>query len=219
MPVAAPAPAAPVASLAQVIILKGSVTDAVSKKPLAATIEVIDNQKGEVIATYQSNAATGRYLLSLPSGLNYGVLVRQTGYLLYSENVNLPASAPYAERQQAIALSRPALGTTVELRNIFFVPDQAELRPESGAELARLRQLLTEQPALRLELSGQGDADAPANLRQQRAEAILAYLTSHGIARTRLSTAASGQPVASVASTPQPVGGPTVLRVVGTTSN
>jgi outer membrane protein OmpA-like peptidoglycan-associated protein len=215
-PASAPASATP---LAHVTILKGVVTDAVSKKPLAATIEVIDNQKGEVVATYQSNAATGRYLISLPSGLNYGVSVRQTGYLLYSENVNLPANALYAERQQDVALNRPALGATVELHNIFFAPAQAELRPESAAELTRLQQLLTEQPALRLELSGQGEANATSDLRQQRAEAILAYLTSHGIARTRLSTAATGQPVASVASTPQSTSGPTAFRVVATTSN
>jgi outer membrane protein OmpA-like peptidoglycan-associated protein len=211
--------AAPAATSAHVTILKGIVTDAMNKKPLAATIEVIDNQKGEVVATYQSNAATGRYLISLPSGLNYGVAVRQTGYLLYSENVNLPAGAPYTERQQDVALNRPALGATVELHNIFFTPAQAELRPESAAELTRLQQLLTEQPALRLELSGQGDANATADLRQQRAEAILAYLTSHGIARTRLSTAAIGQPVASVASTPPPTSGPTAFRVVATASN
>ncbi|MFD1873519.1 OmpA family protein [Hymenobacter bucti] len=206
-------PAATAAALAHVTILKGSITDAASKKPLAATIEVIDNQKGEVVATYQSNAATGRYLLSLPSGRNYGIAVRQPGYLLYSHNVDLPAGAPYAEQQQDVALSRPAPGAIVELRNIFFDPAQAELRPESAAELARLQQLLTEQPALRLELCGQSDA-ASASLRQQRAEVILAYLIGHGIASSRLSTAATEQPVASLASTPQPTSGPTTFRVV-----
>jgi outer membrane protein OmpA-like peptidoglycan-associated protein len=207
------APTAKPAALAHVTILKGSIMDAMSKKPLAATIEVIDNQKGEVVATYQSNAATGRYLLSLPSGRNYGIAVRQPGYLLYSHNVDLPAGAPYAEQQQEIALSRPAAGAIVELRNIFFDPAQTELRPESAAELARLKQFLTEQPALRLELCGQGDATSPS-LRQQRAEVILAYLIGHGIASSRLSTAATEQPVASLSSTPQPSSGPTIFRVV-----
>ena len=213
-----PAPVTPAVSLAHVTIMKGVITDAMSKKPLPATIEVIDNEKGAVVATFQANATTGRYLVSLPSGHHYGVAVRQTGYLPYSENVNLPAGAPYAELPQDVALSRPTLGTTVELRNIFFVPAQAELRPESAAELRRLQQLLTEQPALRLELSAQGDADATANadLRQQRAEAVVAYLASHGIARTRLSTAALGQPMASVAATPQLASGPTAFRVIAT---
>ena len=122
---AAPAPVAvalPVAAATRVTILKGIITDAVSKQPLAATIEVFDNQKSEVVAVYQSNATTGRYLISLPSGLNYGVAVRQPGYLPHSDNFNLPASAPYAEIQQDVALNRPLAGATVELRNIFFVP-------------------------------------------------------------------------------------------------
>ena len=201
---AAPKPAAAVAAAtAQVTILKGSIADAVSHKPLDATIEVVDNQKNEVVATYQANAITGRYLISLPSGTNYGISVRQTGYLLHSENINLPANAPYAEMQQDVLLSRPVPGATAGLRNIFFEPAQAELRPESAPELVRLRQLLTEQPGLRLELSSPADASASAELRQQRAEAVLTYLATHGIARTRLSTAS--QPVATIAEAQRPI--------------
>ena len=212
---ATPAPAAPAARMAtattRVTIVKGIISDAVSKQPIAATIEVIDIQKNELVGTFQSNAATGRYLVSLPSGLNYGLVVRQPGYLLHSQNFNLPAGAAYAEVQQNVVLNRPTPGATVELRNVFFVPGQAELRPESVAELVRLKELLAEQPTLRLELNGQtngsDDAAASSDLSQQRAEAILTYLATHGIARSRLSTAGqatSGQPVASLATTNQP---------------
>ncbi|RZK46793.1 MAG: OmpA family protein [Hymenobacter sp.] len=223
-PVAAPAPA-PVAAVAapaaKVTILKGVVLDAVSKQPLGATIEVIDNEKNEVVATHQANAATGRYLISLPSGLNYGISVRQAGYLLHSAHFNLPASAPYAEIKEEIALNRPVPGATVELRNIFFAPGQAELRPESAPELVRLKQLLTEQPTLRLELSGQtngpADAAASSDLSQPRAEAVLTYLATHGIARTRLSTAGpatTGQAVASLTEASPPTGHPTGFKVL-----
>jgi outer membrane protein OmpA-like peptidoglycan-associated protein len=224
----APAPAirpveAPVvaAATARVTILKGMVLDAVSKQPLGATIEVIDNAKNEVVATHQANTATGHYLICLPSGMNYGLSVRRTGYLLHSENFNLPADAPYAEIRQEIALTRPVLGATVELRNIFFAPGQPDLRPESAPELVRLKQLLTEQPNLRLELMGPtnspADATADSDLSQQRAEAVLAYLAAHGIARTRLSAAspvATGQPVASLADATQPGSRPTEFKVI-----
>ena len=224
-----PAPAAPAttaapaitAPTAHVTILKGIVTDAVSRKPLAATIEITDNQKNEVIAIFQANAVTGRYLISLPSGANYGVSVRQPGYLLHSAHFDLPAGAPYAELPQDIALNRPVPGATVGLHNIFFVPAQAELRPESVAELLRLKQLLAEQPTLRLELSGQtnGPADGAASpdLSQQRAEAVLTYLATHGIARNRLSTAnpATGQATASLSNTSQSASTrPTEIKVI-----
>ncbi|HWY37178.1 MAG TPA: hypothetical protein VNY73_01370, partial [Bacteroidia bacterium] len=48
-------------------ILKGTITDAFTKKPLEATIELVDNVKNEVIATFKSNSSTGKYLVSLPS--------------------------------------------------------------------------------------------------------------------------------------------------------
>ena len=200
-------------------IVKGSITDGVSKRPLAATIEVVDNVKNTVVAVAQANATSGRYLVSLPSGANYGIVVRQPGYLLQSLHFDLPASAPYAEVAQDVALSRPVAGATVELRNIFFLPSEARLRPESVPELVRLQQLLTEQSSLRLELSGQTDAAASRDLGQQRAQTVATYLIGHGIAASRLSIgspADAAQPVASAAATPspQPLSRPTEFRVV-----
>jgi outer membrane protein OmpA-like peptidoglycan-associated protein len=220
VPAAAPAPKAGAAT-SHVTILKGIVTDAVSRKPLGATIEIVDNHKNEIIATFQANAGTGHYLISLPSGANYGVSVRQPGYLLHSAHFDLPAGAPYVELLQDIALNRPVPGAAVALHNIFFVPGQAELRPESVPELVRLKQLLTEQPKLRLELIGQtndaADATAGADLSQLRAEAVLTYLATHGIARARLSASgpATGQPMASLGQASPPAESrPTGFKVV-----
>jgi len=210
-PVAPAAAPVPVAATAHVTILKGIITDAVSRKPLGATIELVDNKKNEVVATFQANAGTGRYLISMPSGANYGLAVRQPGYLLHSAHFDLPASAPYVELLQDIALNRPVPGATVTLHNIFFVPGQAEMRPESAAELLQLKQLLTEQPKLRLELIGQtndlADADASPDLSQQRAEAVLTYLATNGIARTRLNVASpiATDPVASLSGGALPI--------------
>jgi outer membrane protein OmpA-like peptidoglycan-associated protein len=220
VPAAAPTPKAGAAT-SHVTILKGVVMDAVSRKPLGATIEVVDNQKNEVVATFQANAGTGHYLISLPSGANYGVAVRQPGYLLHSAHFDLPAGAPYVELLQDIALNRPVPGATVALHNIFFVPGQADLRPESAPELVRLKQLLTEQPKLHVELIGQtndvADAAASTDLSQPRAEAVLTYLATHGIARARLSASgpATGQPVASLSQASAPAESrPTGFKVV-----
>jgi outer membrane protein OmpA-like peptidoglycan-associated protein len=220
VPAAAPTPSAGAAT-SHVTILKGVVVDAVSRKPLDATIEVVDNQKNEVLATFQANAGTGHYLISLPSGANYGISVRQPGYLLHSAHFDLPAGAPYVELLQDIALNRPVPGAMVALHNVFFVPGQADLRPESAPELVRLKQLLTEQPKLRVELIGQtndaADAAAGTDLSQPRAEAVLTYLATHGIARARLSASgpATGQPVASLGQVNAPAESqPTGFRIV-----
>jgi len=195
------APAVAVAT-AQVTILKGTVTDDATKQPLEAPIDLIDNASGQTIATFRSNATSGKYLVSLPSGTNYGIVVRQEGYLFHSENFDLPAGAAFAEVVKDIALKKLEVGTTIVLRNIFFDTGKATLRPESTAELERLQKLLTETPALKLEMSGHtddvGDEKMNQDLSQRRAQAVVAYLTQHGIAPARLTAAGYGesQPVA-----------------------
>ncbi|MBO2010567.1 OmpA family protein [Hymenobacter negativus] len=190
------APAVAVAT-AQVTILKGTVTDDVTKQPVDAAIDLIDNTSGQTIATFRSNATSGRYLVSLPSGTNYGIVVRQEGYLFHSENFDLPAGAAFAEVVKDIPLKKLEVGTVIVLRNIFFDTGKATLRPESTAELERLQKLLTETPALKLEMAGHtddvGEAAKNQDLSQRRAQAVVTYLTQHGVAAARLSAVGYGE--------------------------
>jgi outer membrane protein OmpA-like peptidoglycan-associated protein len=182
---------------AQVTILKGTVTDDATHQPVEANIDLIDNTSGQTIANFKSNATSGKYLVSLPSGTNYGIVVRQDGYLFHSENFDLPAGAAYAEVVKDIPLKKLEVGTVIVLRNIFFDTGKASLRPESTAELERLQKLLTETPALKLEMAGHtddvGEAAMNQDLSQRRAQAVVTYLTQHGIAAARLTAAGYGE--------------------------
>ena len=195
------APAVAVAT-AQVTVLKGTVTDDATKQPLDAAIDLVDNTSGQTIATFRSNATSGRYLVSLPSGTNYGIVVRQDGYLFHSENFDLPAGAAYAEVIKDIPLKKLEVGTIIVLRNIFFDTGKATLRPESTAELQRLQKLFAEKAALKLEILGHtdnvGETAMNKDLSQRRAQAVVTYLTQHGVADARLTAAGYGeiQPVA-----------------------
>lgn len=195
------APPVPVAT-AQVTILKGTIIDDASKQPVEATIDVVDNKLNQVIASFRANAHSGRYLVSLPSGVNYGIVVRQEGYLFHSENFDLPAGTAYSEVVKDVQLKKLDVGVKVVLNNIFFDTGKATLRKESTAELERLQKLLVETPALRLEISGHtdnvGTAATNRELSQRRAKTVVDYLTQKGIAQDRLTFAGYGdtQPVA-----------------------
>jgi outer membrane protein OmpA-like peptidoglycan-associated protein len=184
-------------STAQVTILKGVITDAATKQPLEADIEVIDNVRNEIIAAFKSNSTTGRYLVSLPSGINYGIVVRKDGYLFHSENFDIPASSAFQEIIKNVALNKLAVGTKIVLRNIFFDFDKATLRSESQAELERVYKLMAEEvPTLKIELSGhtddRGNAAYNQDLSERRAKAVVDYLTKKGIAADRLKAAGYG---------------------------
>lgn len=190
-------------STAQVTILKGTITDATTKKPLEAEIEVIDNVRNEIIAAFKSNSSTGRYLVSLPSGVNYGIVVRKEGYLFHSENFDIPASSAYQEVVKNVELNKLAVGNKIVLRNIFFDFDKATLRPESQSELERVFKLMTEDaPTMKIELSGHTDDRGSAvynqDLSERRAKAVVDYLVKKGIPADRLKWAGYGltQPIA-----------------------
>ncbi len=171
-------------------LLKGIVYDAKTNEPLEAILNLIDNEKNIILASFKSNAATGKYLVTLPSGKNYGIAVQREGYLFHSENFNLPADAEYQEVIKDIPLKKIEIGNAIVLKNIFFDFDKATLRPESFNELDRLVQLLNENPGIRVELSAHTDSkgsdDYNMKLSQKRAESVVNYLVGKGIAMDRL---------------------------------
>jgi outer membrane protein OmpA-like peptidoglycan-associated protein len=173
-----------------VTILKGVVTDAVTKEPLNSIIVITDNEKNEVVSTFQSNSKTGRYLVSLPSGRNYGIAVTMEDYLFFSENVDLPASKTYQEIEKDIELNKLEIGKKIVLRNIFYDFDKATLRPQSIAELDRLVKLLVENPTIRIEISSHtdnvGSAAYNERLSEQRALSVVDYVLKKGIKKERI---------------------------------
>lgn len=182
---------------AQLTILKGVITDYLTKAPLEAEIEIVDNATNTVIATFKSNSKTGKYLVSLPAGKNYGIAVKKETYLFHSENFNIPNTAAFQEVEKNIELKQLQVGNKIVLRNIFFDLDKATLRPESTYELERLIKLMNDVPTLKIELGGhtdsQGSDEYNQKLSEERAAAVVEYLTQHGIDASRLKSAGYGE--------------------------
>ncbi|MFL5752812.1 MAG: OmpA family protein, partial [Bacteroidia bacterium] len=178
-------------------ILKGTITDALTQKIVEASIELIDNSKNEVIATFKSNSSTGKYLVTLPSGKNYGIAVKAEGYLFHSENFDIPLASGYQEVIKDVQLKNVAVGSKIILKNIFFDTDKATLRPESTNELERLTKLLNDVPTLKIEISGHTDSrgsdDHNLKLSQARAQSVVDYLIGKGIGKDRLKAAGYGE--------------------------
>ncbi|MBO7134607.1 MAG: PD40 domain-containing protein [Bacteroidales bacterium] len=173
-------------------IMKGTITDAETGDPLESSIEIVDLEKDEIYATLSSNASTGKYLISLPSGKNYGITARTEGYLFHSENVNVPATSSYQEIIKDIKLKAINVGATIILSNIFFDFNKYTLRDISKAELDNLVRLLTvDYPKMVIEIGGHtdnvGSLESNTRLSANRAKAVVDYLISHGVEKERLS--------------------------------
>ncbi|MGV3637631.1 MAG: OmpA family protein [Flavobacteriales bacterium] len=171
-------------------VLKGQVIDEETKQPVEGDIEITDNAKNVPISKQRSNSSTGNFLISLPSGKNYGISVSAPGYLFHSENFDLQDTASYKEVVKVIELKKVKVGKTIVLNNVFYDFDKASFRPESSTELDALVQLLKDNGKLRIELGShtddKGADDYNQKLSEARAAAVVTYLTSQGVAQDRL---------------------------------
>ncbi|MCB9224893.1 MAG: OmpA family protein [Crocinitomicaceae bacterium] len=197
------ASAVQVTTSAELTVFKGKTIDALTKKPVEAIIEITDNATGKIIESFTTNSASGKFLLSLNSGGNFGIAVKADGYLFHSENFDIPAGSAYNMVNKTIELKNIKIGSKIALRNVFFDTGKSTLRSESNAELDRLVQLLKDVPGLKIELSGHtdntGSATANVQLSQDRAQAVMNYLVSKGISKSRLTAKGYGDsmPVAT----------------------
>jgi outer membrane protein OmpA-like peptidoglycan-associated protein len=181
----------------RITILKGVVSDAKTLKPVQASLELIDIDENKTLAVFESNKTTGKYLVSLPSGKNYGLIVRKESYLFHSENFNIPETAAYQEVQKDIGLKKIEVGSIIILKNIFYDYNKSTLRDASKNELDRLVKLLTENPTIKIELSAHTDSrggnDYNQKLSQERAQSCVDYLIKNGISTDRLVTKGYGE--------------------------
>ncbi|HHH49463.1 MAG TPA: OmpA family protein [Saprospiraceae bacterium] len=88
-------------------------------------------------------------------------------------------------------LSRIAIkeGSVIQLKNIFFDTDKAELLPRSNVELYKLLQLMRQHPNMIIEIAGHTDSVGEFNynisLSQKRAMAVANFLNENGVSKNR----------------------------------
>ncbi len=171
-------------------LLKGIVSDEESGSPLESSIDLINNEKDQVLATFKSNSSTGKYLVTLPSGNNYGIAIRKEGYMFHSENFIIADTLSFQEFVLNIKMKKIEVGNSVVLKNIFFDFDQSKIRSESINELNSLVKLLKDNPKIKVEISSHtdniGSEDYNQKLSESRCKAVIDYVISKGIIANRL---------------------------------
>jgi outer membrane protein OmpA-like peptidoglycan-associated protein len=173
-----------------VTVLKGKVIDEKTAVPLGATVTLTDNETRRVISKIHV-PTTGDFELVIPHGGNYAVTTERDGYLFNSLNLNFPQFSEYQEIDTHILMVKVEVGSKVVLKNIFFDVGKSELKPESIAELERIKDLLQSSAQLKVQINGHtdntGNAATNLTLSSKRAESVVNYLVEKGIDHARLS--------------------------------
>lgn len=188
------------------ICFKGRVSNAKDGQPVASDIRIVDLASGTTVANTSSDGKSGTYIVSLPAGKDYAFHVAANGFLFHSQNVvnvNENQNGQWQPVVVDIALHPIESGERIALRNVFFETGRWQILPESEYELAKVVDLLTKNPTLKIELGGHTDnvgrPEANQRLSEQRAKAVYDHLISKGIPSDRLSYKGYGetQPVAT----------------------
>lgn len=181
--------------------VKGQVFDKKTSKGLPSAVELIDIVTKQTISKVQTDEQ-GNYLITLPIGKDYAFNVNRKGYLFYSENFSLSKQSTDSVYQKNIPLQPIEANASVVLNNIFFDVNKFDLKPESQVELDKIVQLLNDNPAVKIQISGHTDnVGKPAEnlvLSNNRAKTVVSYLINKRISPQRLSYKGFGetQPVA-----------------------
>ena len=148
---------------------------------------IVDKEQNEVRALFVANApeTDSRPILAVTTVKPTDLQMRSGPGFALSKGVVTTKTFGVIER-----------GKSIRLNKIYFDQSSPVLRPESYTELDQLFDLLRQYPSLRIALYGhtdnQGDFDLNTQLSRDRCQAVVEYLVSKGIHKTRLKSVGRG---------------------------
>lgn len=151
------------------------------------------NTQKEVQGTTQND---GSFEIHIPKGDTYDIMFISLSGPYKCGEIHVPLKAGKG------SVSVEFDDTTVELRDVLFDLGRASLKSISYQELNRLVKGLKQNQNVQVEIAGhtdnQGGEEFNQELSQKRAETVMDYLVSQGIASARLRAVGYGfsQPVA-----------------------
>jgi outer membrane protein OmpA-like peptidoglycan-associated protein/tetratricopeptide (TPR) repeat protein len=174
------------------------VVDAGSNQQIDANVKL----KGQVdnITVPVENQENGIYtfIIVRDEATDFMLSAEKAGYIFANKKISIPASKGEEQTiRQTLSLSKPEVGTSKTLRNIFFEFGKATFTSESYEELNKMVSFLEANPQVNVEIAGHTDnigSDAiNKKLSQQRANKVVDYLTGKGIDRRRLNAVGYGE--------------------------
>lgn len=181
--------------------LTGRVLDKETGEALFGKIEFIDIDKSAIVATAISSDS-GIYKVKFLNAKNFAVEVIVKDYLFYLDVVDMTKATTDEPAIVDFLLDKIKVGTKVVLENIYFETSKSTLKSGSYEQLKQVIGLLENNETIRLEISGHtdntGSLKVNTRLSEERAKAVVNYIVSQGINKSRLESKgyAFTQPIA-----------------------
>lgn len=170
-------------------VVMGNVYDAENKNEIipGASIALLMDNAQIAGGTSRTDSA---YHYMLEPGKSFVIKANKDGYFTgTSETINVVKKDNNDTMHVNVYLKKIPQ-TAIRIANIYYGFDSANLRPESRVGLDSLYQIMTENPALKIEIGSHTDSKGthPYNVKlsEARAKSVVDYLISKGISADRL---------------------------------
>jgi len=156
---------------------------------------VVKSVGSDGITVETNTGDEGSFRFMLKPGTDYVFIASQPGYLNGKERESTRGLDQSRDFEVTIYLA--SITQVIELPNIFYDFAKWDLRPESMVSLDNLVETLNDNPNVTIELMSHTDSrGTPADnqeLSQKRAQSVVDYLISKGIAADRLQARGYGE--------------------------
>lgn len=171
--------------------LIGHTVDKNSAAPVAFAKTTLHN-KTNANDNFQTSDKEGEFRFQLDQHTDYSVYAEKDGYFSNRKAVSTKgldrSKTLYVDLK--LGMSKLKKGTIIELENIYYDFDKANIRPDAAVILDDLYQIMINNPTLVIELSSHTDSRGSdaynMALSQRRAESAVRYLINKGIDADRL---------------------------------
>lgn len=184
----------------KVLVFSGSISNEKTAEPISAALNIKSDGIDEHINSDETN---GKFTIELTLTIQNGIVnIKAPSFMSITEEILFDGK----DLTRDFKLTPLEVGATIQLNQVYFERGTAELLEDSFAELDRVVDMMSENPTVKIELSGhtdnQGSSKLNIKLSQERVEKAKMYLTEHGIDNKRIKGKGYGgsKPVASNAS-------------------
>jgi outer membrane protein OmpA-like peptidoglycan-associated protein len=168
-------------------VLKGVVKSELSQKPIPGVQVTLENQKDKTTQTVVTGQ-DGGYEFEVKPGADHKLTAQKDKYATNNEVISKVGKNP---TQYQNVQGMYGEGDIFKLNNIYYDLDKFFIRPDAARELERtVLPLLKKYPDMKIEIRSHTDARSGDSynmqLSENRARAVVNYLTQRGIDASRL---------------------------------
>lgn len=169
--------------------ISGIVYNEFTKVPIVgANVKLIGSDGENITNEEMLSEADGSYQFKLKVNTDYQIETEKEGFLKGKTSESTKGIEEDRDFKHDIPIQ--PIVNTIKIENVFYVFAKCDLKPESFVELDKLIETLNDNPTITIELSAhtdfRGSNAANDTLSRCRAENVVNYLISKGIAADRL---------------------------------